>query len=89
MPTLAEAGVPGYEASSWLGILAPGGTPQAIIERLNREIAAIMNSEDVQKQFLAHGAEVDRMPLGEMRPFIAREIAKWARVVKEAKIKVG
>jgi tripartite-type tricarboxylate transporter receptor subunit TctC len=57
VPTIAEAGTPGYEASNWWGILAPAGTPATIVERLHKGITAIQNSPDVQKQFAAEGAE--------------------------------
>ena len=88
VPTIAEAGVPGYEATNWWGILAPAGTPTPIVDRLNTELSAVLSSADVQKLFLTEGAEVDHLGPAEFGPFIARETAKWARVVKEANIKV-
>lgn len=88
VPTIAEAGVPGYEANNWWGVVAPAGTPRAIVERLHQEISAILSSAEIQKRFLTQGAEVDEMGPAEFGPFIAAETAKWARVVKQANIKV-
>jgi tripartite-type tricarboxylate transporter receptor subunit TctC len=88
VPTIAEAGVPGYDVTNWWGILAPAGTPVPIIEKLNREINAVLTSDEVKKLFLKEGAEVDYMGPAEFGPFIAREITKWSKVVKEANIKV-
>jgi tripartite-type tricarboxylate transporter receptor subunit TctC len=87
VPTIAEAGVPGYEASNWWGIAAPAGTPPAVVERLHRELSAILGSAETQKRFLDEGAEVVRMSPAEFGAFIATETAKWTRVIKEADIK--
>jgi len=57
VPTIAEAGVPGYSSSSWYGVVAPTGTPAPIIDRLNKEIKAILESTEAQKRFLAKGVE--------------------------------
>ena len=86
MPTIAE-GVPGYEAVNWWGILAPAGTPSAIIEKLNKDIAAALTSPDVLKQFEIEGAETIKMGPAEFGKFIEAEMAKWERVVKEGGIK--
>jgi tripartite-type tricarboxylate transporter receptor subunit TctC len=88
VPTIAEAGVPGYEATNWWGILAPTGTPGPIVDRLNREVKTLLSSADVQKLFLNEGADVEYLGPVEFGPFIAGEIAKWGKVVKEANIKV-
>jgi tripartite-type tricarboxylate transporter receptor subunit TctC len=87
VPTFAEAGLPGYEVANWVGIVAPAGTPAAIVEKLNAEITAALESPDVQKQLLSEGAETMRMSPGQFGAFIERELAKWERVVKEAGIK--
>jgi tripartite-type tricarboxylate transporter receptor subunit TctC len=87
VPTIAEAGVPGYEASNWWGILAPAGTPAAIVERLHKELAVIVASAETKKRFEAEGAEAVQMSTGEFGKFIAAETAKWAKVVKEAGIR--
>jgi tripartite-type tricarboxylate transporter receptor subunit TctC len=87
VPTVAEAGVPTYEAINWWGIMAPAGTPAAVIERLHKEIGIVQSSPDVQKQLAAEGAEVVRMSSAEFGAFMENETAKWERVVKEGKIK--
>ena len=70
VPTIAEAGVPGYEANNWWGILAPAGTPRPIIDRLNKEISAILSSAETQKVFGDQGAEVDKLGPAEFGPYI-------------------
>jgi tripartite-type tricarboxylate transporter receptor subunit TctC len=87
VPTIAEAGVPGYEAVNWWGIVAPAGTPQAIIDKLHKDIAAVQASPEVQKQFSSEGAEIVQMSPAEFGTFMEREMKKWERVVKEGKIK--
>jgi tripartite-type tricarboxylate transporter receptor subunit TctC len=87
VPTIAEAGVPGYEANNWWGILAPAGTPQAVLNRLYQEIGAILDSPETRKRFELEGAEVMRMSPAEFADFVAQETAKWTRVVKDAGIK--
>lgn len=87
VPTIAEAGVPGYEANNWWGIVAPAGTPQAIVDKLNHDVAAVLNSDDVKKQFAAEGASIVQMTPPEFAKFVETETAKWGKVVKEANIK--
>jgi tripartite-type tricarboxylate transporter receptor subunit TctC len=87
VPTIAEAGLPGYEATNWWGIVAPAGTPPAIVEKLHNEIAAIQNSPQTREQFAAQGADIVQMTSAEFGTFIEKEINKWERVVKEAGIK--
>jgi len=87
VPTIAEAGVPGYEANNWWGILAPAGTPGPILNRLYSEITAILDSPETRKRFELEGAEVMRMSPAEFANFVAQETAKWTRVVKDAGIK--
>jgi tripartite-type tricarboxylate transporter receptor subunit TctC len=86
-PTIAEAGVPGYEAINWWGVLAPAGTPAPIVERLHKETAAVLNSPDVQKRLAAEGAEVVHMSSAAFGEFQARDLERWGRVVKEGGIK--
>ena len=88
IPTISEAGLPGYESSIWWGIHAPAGTPQAILNRLQKELSEIVNSPEMQKIFQDQGAEVDYLAPAEFNKFVAAEITKWGRVVKEANIKV-
>ncbi len=87
VPTIAEAGVPGYEANNWWGVLAPAGTPAAVTGRLRQEITAILESPEMRKRFEAEGGEAARMSVQEFSELIAAEIVKWTRVVKEAGIK--
>jgi tripartite-type tricarboxylate transporter receptor subunit TctC len=87
VPTIAEAGLPGYEATNWWGIVAPAGTPPAIVEKLHNEISAVQNSEQTKKQFATEGAEIVQMGSAEFGTFMASEIKKWERVVKESGIK--
>jgi tripartite-type tricarboxylate transporter receptor subunit TctC len=87
VPTIAEASVPGYEAENWWGLDAPAATPEPNIEKLHKEASAVLSSPEVQKQFANDGATVVQMTSAEFGSFIAAETTKWARVVKEAKIK--
>ncbi len=87
VPTLAEAGVPGFEANNWWGVLAPAGTQAAILGRLRQEIAAILESPEMRKRFEAEGGEAAKAGVQEFSDLVAAETAKWTRVVKEAGIK--
>jgi tripartite-type tricarboxylate transporter receptor subunit TctC len=85
VPTIAEA-VPGYEANNWWGMLAPAGTPAPLVERLHRELSAILTSAETQRRFQTEGAEAVQMSSAEFGKLIAADTEKWARVVKEAGI---
>jgi tripartite-type tricarboxylate transporter receptor subunit TctC len=87
VPTIAEAGVPGYQAANWWGIGVPAGTPQPIIDKLSTAIAAVLNSDDVKAQFAKDGATIVSMNPAQFTKFFADEYEKWGKVVKEAKIK--
>ena len=87
LPTIAEAGVPSYEAVNWWGIVAPAGTPQPIIDKLHDAIAAVQNSPEVKEQFAREGAEIVQMSPSEFGSFMESEMKKWERVVKEGHIK--
>jgi tripartite-type tricarboxylate transporter receptor subunit TctC len=87
VPTFDEQGVTGYEAGNWIGIAAPAGTPPAVIARLNKEIATIQDSADFKSKLDADGAVVVKYTPAEFSAFMARELEKWGRVVKEANIK--
>ena len=87
LPTIDEAGVRGYDVSNWIGIVAPAGTPADVVEKLHREITAILGSPELQKQFEARGAEALAMSAAEFGSFMAKEMVKWERVVKEGRIK--
>ena len=82
LPTMAEAGVPGFEASTWHGVLVPAGTPGAIVERLNMEINRMLQLADVRERLAAMGVEVVGGSAKEFADHIQREIPKWAKVVK-------
>jgi len=86
-PTIAESGVPGYEASNWWGIIAPAGTPAAVVKKLHAETTAILKSPDIQKWFVAEGAVPADLNTAQFAKFILSEMAKWGKVVKEAGIK--
>jgi tripartite-type tricarboxylate transporter receptor subunit TctC len=81
VPTLAEAGVPGYEMSTWHTVSAPRGTPQPIIERLNREIVTAMNSADMRERFVALGTEPIGGSVEQLREQIAREVPRWEKLL--------
>jgi tripartite-type tricarboxylate transporter receptor subunit TctC len=85
IPTLAESGAPGYEATGWFGVLA--GTPQDIVTRLNSEIGAILKMPDVEERFLKFGAEGGGGSPADFARFIQSEQAKWGRIIREAGIK--
>jgi tripartite-type tricarboxylate transporter receptor subunit TctC len=87
VPTIAEAGVPGFEVTNWWGILAPAGTPAPVLERLYQELTAILDSPETRKRFELEGAEVVRMKPAEFAAFVTQETQKWTRVVKDAGIK--
>jgi tripartite-type tricarboxylate transporter receptor subunit TctC len=85
--TVAEAGVPGYEVTNWIGIVAPAGTPAAIVAKVHGEILAIQDSPEVQQQLSSQGGEVMRMSSREFGDFMVKEMGKWERVVKAGGIK--
>jgi len=87
VPTVAESGVPGYEASNWIGLVATGGTPEPIVARLHKDISEILDSPEVKKLFAAEGAEVVHMSATQFGAYMASETEKWGRVVKQAGIK--
>ena len=84
LPTIAEAGVPGYDASNWWALAAAAGTPPAVIARLNAEVATFLNLPETRKRFMNEGAEVDIKKPEELRRMIPIDMAKWARVAKES-----
>jgi tripartite-type tricarboxylate transporter receptor subunit TctC len=82
VPTVAEAGVPGYEATIWLGVMAPTGTPKAIVELLNGEIGKVLQRPDVRQAWARQGAEPMPMNPTQFEEFLRQDIEKWANVVK-------
>lgn len=87
VPTVAEAGVPGYELAVWFGVLAPAGTPRDIIGRLNSEIVKVLNSTDVKDRFAKQGVEVRTSTPEQFGEFVHAEVGRWAKVVQDANIR--
>jgi tripartite-type tricarboxylate transporter receptor subunit TctC len=88
VPTLAESGLPGFEASSWFGLLAPAGTPPPVIAKLNGEIAKWLATPEAKEKLLAQGANAAGGTPEDFARFIAAETAKWQKVVKDSGAKV-
>ncbi len=88
VPTVSEAGVPGYEAVIWLGVMAPAATPKTIVEKLNSEIQKIANLPDVKEIWAKQGAVPMRMTPAEFGKFLEQDIQKWAKVVKVSGAKI-
>jgi len=86
VPTMQEAGVPGYDASNWLALLAPAGTPKEIVHQLNSEIAKLMVQPDVQKALFDAGVQVSLSTPEALTELMLNESVKWGKVVKEAGI---
>jgi tripartite-type tricarboxylate transporter receptor subunit TctC len=88
LPTMAEAGVPGYEASIWNGLLAPAGTPKAIVRRINQAAVQSLNSPEARKRYAAIGADVLYCSPEEFDAFIRSEMTKWSKVIRESGMRV-
>jgi len=88
VPTLSEAGVPGYETGIWLGLMAPTGTPRPVLERLNTEINKILAAADVREGWGKQGAMTMGMSIEQFDKFLREDITKWAGVVKATGMKV-
>jgi tripartite-type tricarboxylate transporter receptor subunit TctC len=88
MPTIAEAGVPGYEATIWLGLMAPTGTPRPVLERLSAEVNKIVNAADVKEAWSKQGAAPMGMTVDQFGAFLRQDIQKWSKVVKDTGMKV-
>jgi tripartite-type tricarboxylate transporter receptor subunit TctC len=82
VPTISEAGVTGYEAVIWLGLMAPKGTPPVIVNRLNAEIAKIQNRAEVRQEWASQGAAPMVMTPEEFGRYLDEDIVKWERIVK-------
>ncbi len=89
LPTIAEAGVPGFEVLSWYGLLAPAGTPADIIVRLNQEVTRGLNEADSLERIRAVGAEPIKSTPAEFNTFLKNEIAKWAKVIRTANVRAN
>ena len=88
IPTVAEAGLPGYEATSWNGVFAPAGPPKDIIDKLNRELNAILQSPETRKFFAEQGGEAGGGTPEQLGALVRSETVKWSKVVKESGAKV-
>jgi tripartite-type tricarboxylate transporter receptor subunit TctC len=87
LPTLAEAGVPGYEATQWYGVLVPAGTTREVVNRLHGELVRILQLADVKSRFAADGVEVVGDTPEQFGRYVRAEIVKWAKVARDAQIK--
>lgn len=88
LPTIAEAGVPGYDSGAWFGLLATAGTPKAIVDQLSAETARIVRLPDVNKRISELGGEPVGNTSAEFAALIKSEIAKWAKVIRDAKVEL-
>ena len=86
-PTIAESGVPGYEAFSWGGLIGPAGMPKDVVERLNREMAQILGQKEIVEQLAKDGALATPDTPEQFSAYIKAELSKWAAIVQLAKIK--
>jgi len=83
VPTVAESGFPGFEDVTWVGVFAPARTPEAILQRLNREIAQIQRDPDFQARLAAAGFDPMTGSVAEARDYLRAEMVKWSRVVRD------
>jgi len=88
VPTAAEAGLPGFEASSWFALVAPAGTPKAVVDRLNAETAKILKDPKLVEQFAGRGVRLVGNPVAEFTAFIPKERARWGEIVKASGVKL-
>jgi tripartite-type tricarboxylate transporter receptor subunit TctC len=88
VPTLSQAGVPGYEMLTWYALMAPRGTPQPIVDRLHAELEKALKLPEVEKTFAEQGVTAGDMSEAQLESFIRNETAKWGKVVKEANVKL-
>ena len=85
VPSIADT-VPGFEAATWVGLLAPAGTPKEIVSRMQQEVAKVLQLPEVREKLSASGAEPVGNTPEQFGAYVASEVAKWDRVVKQAKI---
>jgi tripartite-type tricarboxylate transporter receptor subunit TctC len=88
VPTVAEAGLPGYEATIWLGLMAPAGTPRPVLEKLNSEINKVLNAPEVKESWTKQGAVPMGMTIDQFDKFLREDIVKWEKIVKLSGAKV-
>ena len=89
LPTIAEAALPGYDASVWFGVFAPVGTPRPVIDRLHGEILKALQTQDLKSRMVAMGTDVSGMGPDDFSAYVRKEIPKWANLVKAAGVKVS
>jgi tripartite-type tricarboxylate transporter receptor subunit TctC len=87
VPTISEAGVPGYQTANWWGIAAPRGTPVTVVNRLNQEIKTVLSSADTEKRFVNEGAEPAIKTPAELGKYVTDEMAKWVELARVAGIR--
>jgi tripartite-type tricarboxylate transporter receptor subunit TctC len=87
VPTMAEAGLPGFEVVPWTGLFAPAGTPRPIIDKLNAEMTAVVGLEEVKERFRALGVSGEGLPLSEFNALIKSDLAKWPKLLREFNIR--
>jgi len=88
LPTIAEAGVPGYQVDSWTGLLAPAGVPRTVVERLNAELVKAARDTGYRQQMSTLGVEAVSSTPQEFRTFIVAEVAKWTRAIQQSGAKI-
>jgi tripartite-type tricarboxylate transporter receptor subunit TctC len=88
IPTVAEAGVPGYEATIWLGLMAPAGTPRPVLDRLSSEVNKVINAPEVKENWGKQGAQPMGMTPDEFGRFVREDVTKWSKLVKDTGMKV-
>ena len=89
LPTIAKSGFPGFEVTSWFGLLAPAGTPAPIVGKLHQETMKVAAQADVREKLTQLGLDVVGNPPAEFATIIKADTAKWAKVIKDAGIKAG
>lgn len=88
VPTMAESGLPGFDATAWYSIVVPAGTPKPIIARLHLELLKILNSQDIRARLISEGADVETSTPEELAAFVRAEIPKWAKAVTDSGAKL-
>ena len=88
VPTIAESGIPGFEAVNWFGVLTPRGTPKSIIDRLNAELVKIVNSPDMKERLNKGGADVVGSSPSEFLQVLQSDLKRWEQVVKDSGAKI-
>jgi tripartite-type tricarboxylate transporter receptor subunit TctC len=88
VPTVAESGYKGFEATTWFGVLVPKGTPEPMVNRLSAEIVKVLNAPDVRARMQENGGATVKAGPAEFNALLKGEMTKWARVVKESGVRV-